>query len=102
MQQQQSGPQFSQATMQQQHTTPQFPSLRDDFFGGLTSGVNLPNQSYTPSLFTQQPNFAGGFQQHNNLQETQQVGFNSFLPGYGDYMFQMPTTGDVYTRVFGM
>nr|GEW01623.1 NB-ARC domains-containing protein [Tanacetum cinerariifolium] len=49
---------------------------------------------------------------HNQLQEAHrqnarsEVGkfaYESFLHGYGDYMFQMPTSGDVYTpRVFGM
>ncbi|KAM7504500.1 hypothetical protein LguiB_003404 [Lonicera macranthoides] len=30
-------------------------------------------------------------------------GVNKLLPtGYGDHMFQMPSSGDVYTRVFGM
>ncbi|XP_024991457.1 uncharacterized protein LOC112525527 isoform X1 [Cynara cardunculus var. scolymus] len=118
-------PQFSQASMQQQqqHHTPQqqFPS-HDDFGSGLTSGLmDLHHQSYDPSLFTQQPKFGNGYHQHNQLQlqlqlqlqqEGQQhaprsevergFGFESLLPGYGDYMFQMPTSGDVYTRVFGM
>ncbi|KAM0042753.1 putative transcription factor C2H2 family [Helianthus debilis subsp. tardiflorus] len=121
--QQQSVPQFSQPTMlqPQQHTTPQFPS-QVDLYGGLTSGLaDLHRQSYnsTPSLFTQQPKFeGGGFQQHNPLQEVQVVqvqqqggtrgevqkyGFDSLLSDYGDYMFQTPTSGDLYTpRVFGM
>ncbi|KAK1415631.1 hypothetical protein QVD17_31415 [Tagetes erecta] len=115
----QSGPQFSQATVQQQQqqqerTTPQFPSPQVNLYGGITSGVaDLHQQSYSPSLFSQQPKFeAGGYQQHNHLQggqqqgtrsEVQRYGFDSLLPGYGDYMFQMPTSGDVFTpRVFGM
>ncbi|KAI3817709.1 hypothetical protein L1987_11507 [Smallanthus sonchifolius] len=114
--QQQPGPQFSQPTMLQQHTTPQFSSSQVDLYGGLTSGlVGLHQQSYNQSLFTQQPKFeSGGYQQLNRVQEVQQqgtrsevqrYGFDSLLPGYGDYMFQMPTSGDVYTptpRVFGM
>ncbi|KAI7729683.1 hypothetical protein M8C21_032855 [Ambrosia artemisiifolia] len=118
--QQQSGPQFSQQpTMlqqQQQHTTPQFPS-QVDLYSGLTSGLaDIHRQSYNPSMFTQQPKFEGGGyqQQHNQLQEVQvqqqgtrgevqKYGFDSLLSGYGDYMFQTPTSGDVYTsRVFGM
>lgn len=70
-------PQFSQTTMQH-HYTPQFPSSRDDLFGGLTSGLmDIHQQSYNPSsLFNQQPKFAvaGGYhQQHSQLQgEVQQ------------------------------
>nr|XP_043613069.1 uncharacterized protein LOC122585034 isoform X2 [Erigeron canadensis] len=103
-------PQIFQATMQQQQT-PQFLSSQDQLYGGLTSGLMDLQQSYNPSLFTQQPMYANGYQQPNPLQESQhrnnrsaveRFGFESFLPGYGDYMFQMPTSGDVYTRVFGM
>ncbi|GJU77072.1 putative zinc finger, RING/FYVE/PHD-type containing protein [Tanacetum coccineum] len=93
---------FSQTGVQQHHT-PQFPS------SGLVDGHH---QSYNTSLFAQQPKFTNGYQQHNQLQEAprrnarSEVGkfaYESFLPGYGDYMFQMPTSGDVYTpRVFGM
>ncbi|KAI3517296.1 hypothetical protein L1887_16510 [Cichorium endivia] len=54
-----------------------------------------------PSLFTQQqysqPKFGNGYQQ-----EPQQRERETFLPNYGEYMFQMPNSGDVYTRVFGM
>lgn len=94
---------YSQTTVQQQHHTPQYPS------SGL---LDLHHQSYNTSLFAQQPKFTNGYQQHNQLQEVprqnarSEVGkfaYESFLPGYGDYMFQMPTSGDVYTpRVFGM
>ncbi|KAK9064131.1 hypothetical protein SSX86_018003 [Deinandra increscens subsp. villosa] len=104
--QQQSGPQFSQATMlQQQHTiAPQFPSSQVDLYSGLH------HQSYNQSLFNQQPKFelGGGYlqevqQQGGTRSEVQRYGFDSLLSGYGEYMFQMPTSGDVYTpRVFGM
>ncbi|KAD2804996.1 hypothetical protein E3N88_38373, partial [Mikania micrantha] len=105
----QSGPQFSQPAMQQQqqYTTSQFPS-QIDMYGGLASGLaDLHLQSYKPSLFSQQPKYeGGGYMQQTRLQEVQQqvaksevqrYGFDGMLSGYGDYMFQMPTSGDVYT-----
>lgn len=47
-------------------------------------------------------------QQHDPRNDVERLGFESrFLPNYGEYMFQMPNSGDVYntrthTRVFGM
>nr|XP_027085869.1 CCR4-NOT transcription complex subunit 4-like isoform X1 [Coffea arabica] len=35
-------------------------------------------------------------------QRSEKLGLNKYLSGYGDLMFQMPSSGDVYTRVFGM
>lgn len=36
------------------------------------------------------------------LQRIEKLGLNKFFSGYGDLMFQMTGSGDVYTRVFGM
>lgn len=35
-------------------------------------------------------------------QRSEKVGLNKYFSGYGDLMFQMTSSGDVYTRVFGM
>ncbi|XP_059666135.1 uncharacterized protein LOC132311967 [Cornus florida] len=36
------------------------------------------------------------------LQRNERLGFNKFFPGYGDLMLQMPNSGDVYSKVYGM
>lgn len=100
-------------------------SSHDDFYGGVTSRLVDQQQTYNPSSFTQysqQPKYAAnghisnGYQlrsdeagQHRSevgipeLQRNERLGFsNKFYPGYNEYMFQMPSSGDVYTRVFGM
>ncbi|KAI3705169.1 hypothetical protein L1987_75402 [Smallanthus sonchifolius] len=111
-----------QTSFMQQHITPQFPSSRDNYYGDLTS--RLGDQSYTQQQHSQ-PKFSnghttngyrqlhldgarqvntrsevGGFQEQ--IQRNERLGLEKLLPGYGDYMFQMPSSGDVYTRVFGM
>ncbi|KAL3523409.1 hypothetical protein ACH5RR_016243 [Cinchona calisaya] len=36
------------------------------------------------------------------IQRNEKLGLNKYFSGYGDLMFQMTGSGDVYTRVFGM
>ncbi|XP_076900103.1 uncharacterized protein LOC143554134 [Bidens hawaiensis] len=119
-------PQFSQTSFMQQHHTPQFP-LRDNYYGDITSRlVDQHHQSYTQQQQYSQPKFTNGhitngYQQQLHLDESQQVNsrneagglheqtqrnerlrMEKLLPGYGEFMHQMPSSGDVYTRVFGM
>ncbi|KAF5799920.1 putative transcription factor C2H2 family [Helianthus annuus] len=105
----------------QQHISPRFPS-RDDYYKDLTS--RLVDQSYTQQQYSH-PKFSNGHITNGyrqlHLDGAQQVntrnevgglqarihgngrfGLEKLLPGYGDYKFQMPSSGDVYTRVFGM
>ncbi|KAI3520059.1 hypothetical protein L1887_09280 [Cichorium endivia] len=95
-------PQFSQTSFMQQHT-PQFSSYRDDYYGDLNSRlVDQNQQRYT---HTQQQKLANGHevqQLNSSRSEVERLGLDKLLPGYGEYMFQMPSSGDVYTRVFGM
>ncbi|KAF5770826.1 putative transcription factor C2H2 family [Helianthus annuus] len=97
-------PQFSQTSFTQQHHTPQFPSSRDDRYGDITSRlVDRHHQSYAQQQQYSQPKFSNGHiingYQQLHLDESQQV---KYSPGYGEFMHQMPSSGDVYTRVFGM
>ncbi|XP_076936067.1 uncharacterized protein LOC143603016 [Bidens hawaiensis] len=119
-------PQFSQTSFMQQHHTPQF-SPRDNYYGDITSRlVDQHHQSYTQQQQYSQPKFTNGhitngYQQQLHLDESQQVNsrneagglheqiqrnerirMEKLLPGYGEFMHQMPSSGDVYTRVFGM
>lgn len=103
-------PQYSQTSfMQQQQQTPQFSSYRDDYYGDMTSRlVDQNQQRYTEQQYLQHK-FANGHevqQLHNSRSEVglgnERLGLDKLLPGYGEYMFQMPSSGDVYTRVFGM
>lgn len=119
-------PQFSQASFMPQQHTPQF-SPRDNYYGDITSRlVDQHHQSYTQQQQYSQPKFANGhitngYQQQLHLDESQQVNsrneagglheqiqrnerirMEKLLPGYGEFMHQMPSSGDVYTRVFGM
>lgn len=118
-------PQFSQTSFMQHHT-PQFTSSQNNYYGDLNSRiVDQNHQSYTQQQYLQQPKFtnghiANGYQHQLHLDEAQQVngrsemglpeqiqrnerlGYDKLLPGYGEYMFQLPSSGDVYTRVFGM
>ncbi|MFS7957802.1 putative RNA recognition motif domain, nucleotide-binding alpha-beta plait domain superfamily [Helianthus anomalus] len=105
----------------QQHISPRFPS-RDDYYKDLIS--RLVDQSYTQQQYSH-PKFSNGHITNGyrqlHLDGAQQVntrnevgglqerihgngrfGLEKLLSGYGDYKFQMPSSGDVYTRVFGM
>ncbi|GKE30691.1 putative zinc finger, RING/FYVE/PHD-type containing protein [Tanacetum coccineum] len=118
-------PQFSQTSYIQQHNTPHFPSSYDNYYGDSAPRyVDQRHQSYTQQQYLQ-PKFANGhisngYQQAHLDHGTQQVnsrsevglteqtqrseilGFEKLVPSYSDYKFQMPSSGDVYTRVFGM
>ncbi|KAI3793387.1 hypothetical protein L1987_36006 [Smallanthus sonchifolius] len=113
-------PQFSQTSFMQQHHTPQFHSSRDDYYGDITSRlVDRHHQSYTQQQYSQ-PKFTNGHisngyqqlhlddsQQVNGrneveIQRNERIRLEKLWPGYGEFMPQMPSSGDVYTRVFGM
>ncbi|PWA82685.1 nucleotide-binding alpha-beta plait domain, Zinc finger, RING/FYVE/PHD-type [Artemisia annua] len=118
-------PQFSQTSYIQQHNTPHFPSSYDNYYGDFAPRfVDQRHQSYTQQQYLQ-PKFANGHisngyqqahldhgtQQVNNrnevglteqTQRNEMLGFEKLVPSYSDYKFQMPSSGDVYTQVFGM
>ncbi|KAG9142112.1 hypothetical protein Leryth_026726 [Lithospermum erythrorhizon] len=88
---------------------------------GFSSRLTEQHQAYDPSSLTSlsQQNFLNGHisssyryssdgdQLRNevsmpDLQRNESLGFSKYFPGYGDMRFQMPVSGDVYTRLFGM
>ncbi|KAK9062998.1 hypothetical protein SSX86_016868 [Deinandra increscens subsp. villosa] len=95
----------------QQHITPQFPSSRDNYYGGLTSRLVDTQKQYSLPKFSN-GHITNGAQQaktrsevgslQEQIQWNERLGLEKLRPGYGDYMFQMPSSGDLYTRVFGM
>nr|XP_043634908.1 uncharacterized protein LOC122606004 isoform X2 [Erigeron canadensis] len=110
-------PKFSQTSFMQQHHTPQSPYSRNGYYGEFTSRlVDQHQQSYTQQQYSQ-PKFANGhisngYQQlhpdgaqqysRSDVGLPEQIQKNERLGLYGDYLFQMPSSGDVYTRVLGM
>ncbi|KAK2979344.1 hypothetical protein RJ640_013308 [Escallonia rubra] len=99
-----------------------FSAWDDNSTYGISTSTRLmdQHQTHNPSFlqFSQQKyangHVSNGFQpgvgeaQRRNdvgmseFQRNERLGLNNFYPGYGDLMYQMPSTGDVYTRVFGM
>lgn len=95
----------------------------DDIYG-ISSRLIDQQRTYNPSSFAEftQQKFGNGHisngghhqpslyeVQHRNevrmgeVQRNEALGVNKLLPtGYGDHIFQMPSSGDIYTRVFGM
>ncbi|GAA0158093.1 ubiquitin-protein ligase [Lithospermum erythrorhizon] len=88
---------------------------------GFSSRLTEKHQAYDPSSLTSlsQQNFLNGHisssyryssdgdQLRNevsmpDLQRNESLGFSKYFPGYGDMRFQMPVSGDIYTRLFGM
>ncbi|KAK9061220.1 hypothetical protein SSX86_018400 [Deinandra increscens subsp. villosa] len=93
-------PQISQTSFMQQHYTPQFPSSRDDYYDSYAQ------QSYSQPKFTN-GHITNGYQQlhldeSQQLQTNERIQLEKLMPGYSEFMHQMPNPGDVYTRVFGM
>lgn len=113
------------------HQSRRFPSHGgDEYFGlddiyGFSSRVMDQHQNFDPPSYSQFPqqklvtngHIFNGFQ-HNSLDDihrtnevdsmtqhqtaNETLGFKKLYAGYGDVMFQVPRSGDVYTRVFGM
>ncbi|KAK3001502.1 hypothetical protein RJ639_021748 [Escallonia herrerae] len=97
-----------------------FSSWDDNSTYGISTRLMDQRQTHDPSFlqFSQHKytngHVSNGFQagpgeaqRRNDLgmsefQRNERLGLNNFYPGYGDLMYQMPSTGDVYTRVFGM
>ncbi|KAG5557463.1 hypothetical protein RHGRI_007640 [Rhododendron griersonianum] len=90
---------------------------------GLTSMLMDPHHSYNPSPVPQlcQQKYSNGHMSNSyggvslnearlrnemgtaEIQRNERLGLNKFFPGYGgDLMLQMPSTGDVYNRVYGL
>ncbi|KAG9145849.1 hypothetical protein Leryth_020189 [Lithospermum erythrorhizon] len=87
---------------------------------GFSSRLTEQRQAYDPSSLTSlsQQNFPNGHISSNcqyssddqlrnevsmpDIQRNGSLGFSKYFPGYGDMRFQMPVSGDVYTRLFGM
>ncbi|GAA0141773.1 ubiquitin-protein ligase [Lithospermum erythrorhizon] len=114
-----------QAPSTQQQTW--YPSQNGDWISnldevyGLSSAMTNQQQTYDPSSLTplSQQNFPNGhisnsYQSNSDgvqlrnevaipdLWRNENVGFSKYFQGYGDMSFQMPVSGDVYNRLFGM
>ncbi|KAF5959500.1 hypothetical protein HYC85_000709 [Camellia sinensis] len=98
-----------------------FSPIGDTF--GLSSRFMDQHQTYNPSPFatqlSSQQKYGNGHVSNGHwpgmdevrlrnevgmaeIQRNEMLGFNKFFPGYGDLMLQMPSTGDVYNRAYGL
>lgn len=98
-----------------------FSPMGDTF--GLTSMLMDPHHSYNPSPVPQlsQQKYSGGHMSNcygglgldearmrnemggAEIQRNERLGLNKFFPGYGgDLVLQMPSTGDVFNRGYGL
>ena len=79
---------------QQTYNSPSFTQFSQQKFG-----YGHASNGYQLGLDEVQPRREVGMEE---IQRNERLGLNSIYPGYGDLMYQMPSAGDVYTRLFGL
>ena len=89
-----------------------FSAMNDAY--GYSSMLMDQQQTYNPNPFpgTQlsQQKYGNGHVSNGycpgldkaEIPRNERIGLNKYYPGYGDLMLQMPGTGDVYNRVYGL
>ncbi|KVI09741.1 Nucleotide-binding, alpha-beta plait [Cynara cardunculus var. scolymus] len=103
-------PQLSRTpSIMQQQQPPQIPSSWDDHYGDLSSR-HQHHQSYSQRQYSQ-PNGYQQAEQVNSrsevglaeqIQRNERLGLDKLLPGYSDYLFQMPSSGDVHPCIWNV